>query len=159
EAVMQSLFLKIFLWFVLAMALVITALLLAVAQTRLERPFEPYISTTWPLRARLAATLFEHHGPLLLPLYFPTLEPPVQTQAYLVRDDGTEAFGHGVPPSVTRVVAQASHTGQMTVQVAGRTKILAQPGAGPSGRQYVLVLLSAYPLGRMLGLGGQPIVG
>jgi hypothetical protein len=57
------------------------------------------------------------------------------------------------------VAAQARHTERLTVQVAGRTKILAQPGAGPSGRQYVLVLLSEYPLGRLLILGGQPIVG
>ena len=155
---MQSLFLKIFLWFLLALALVITTLLLAVAQTRLERPFEPAISASWPLRAQLAATLFEHHGPPLLTVYFQTLEPTFATQAYLFHADGTEALGRAAPPSVTRVAAQAGHTERLAVHTAGRTRVLAQPGVGPSGRRYILVLLSEYPLGRMLILGGQPIV-
>jgi len=132
---MQSFFLKIFLWFVLAQALVIITLLLAVAQTQLERPFEPAISTSWPLRAQLAATLFEGHGPALLTRYFQTLEPTFSTQAYLFHEDGTEALGRAAPPSVMRVAAQASHTGRLAVHTAGRTRMLAQPGVGPSGRQ------------------------
>ena len=44
------------------------------------------------------------------------------------------------------------------MQTAGRTRVLAQPGVGPSGRRYVLVFVSEFPLGRMLVLGGQPIV-
>jgi hypothetical protein len=155
---MQSLFLKIFLWFVLAMALVITTLLLAVAKTRLERPFEPYISASWPLRAQLAATLLEHNGSPTLTVYFQTLEPTFGTQAYLFHDDGAEALGRVAPPSATRVAARAGHTGRMEVQSAGRTRVLAQPGVGPSGRRYVLVLVSEFPLGRMLVLGGQPSV-
>ena len=104
---MRSLFLKIFLWFVLAMALVIATLLLAVAQTRLERPFEPSISASWPLRAQLAATLLEHNGSPMLAVYFQTLEPAFGTQAYLFHEDGAEALGRVVPPSATRLAARA----------------------------------------------------
>ena len=71
---MRSLFLKIFLWFVLAMALVMAALLLSVAWTRLERPFAPAFSASWDRRAQLAATLLERHEPLILAAYLQTLE-------------------------------------------------------------------------------------
>ena len=145
---MRSLFLKIFLWFVLAMGLVITTLLLSVAMTRLERPFESSLRATWPLRAQLAATIHEHNGSPMLAEYLQTLGRVFRTQAYLFAENGAEALGHAAPPSARQLAELAGHTGRLELQGAGRARGLAQPGTGPSGRRYVLVLLSEFPIGQ-----------
>src|SRR5216683_3810843 len=120
EALMHSLLLKIFLWFGLAMGLVIATLLLSVAITRLERPFESSLMATWPLRAQLAATILEHNGPPMLAEYLRTLERAFRTQVYLFAENGAEALGHAAPPSATRLAELAGHTGRMESQGAGR---------------------------------------
>ena len=149
---MHSLFLKIVLWFVLALGLMITMLLLFVAVTRLQRPFEAPFKGTWPRRAQLAASILEHHGPPMLAEYLQTLELAFRTQAYLFAENGEEALGQATPLSATRLAKLASHTGRMELQGAGRERLLAQPATGPSGHRYVLVLLADFPT-RMIALG------
>jgi two-component system, OmpR family, sensor histidine kinase CpxA len=145
---MRSLLLKIFLWFGLAMGLVIATLLLTVAMTRLERPFASSMRTTWPLRAQLAATILEHNGPPMLAEYLETLERAFRIQAYLFTEDGLEVLEHTAPPSARQLAELAGHTGRMALQGTSHTRGLAQPEAGPSGRRYVLVLLSEFPIGQ-----------
>lgn len=145
---MRSLFLKIFLWFVLAMSLVIATLLLTVAITRLERPFASSSMTTWPLRAQLAATILEHNGPTMLSEYLETLARAFRIQAYLFTEDGVEVLEHTAPPSARQLAELAGHTGRMELQGTSRARGLAQPAAGPSGGRYVLVLLSEFPIGQ-----------
>jgi two-component system sensor histidine kinase CpxA len=148
EALMRSLYLKILLWFVLAMGLVIATLLLSVAITRLERPFESSSMMAWPLRAQLAATLLEHHGPPMLAEYLHTLGRAFRAHAYLIAENGPEVSGQMVPASVRRLAELARHSGRREVQGAGHTWGLAQPEVGPSGRRYGLVLLSEFPIGQ-----------
>jgi two-component system sensor histidine kinase CpxA len=145
---MRSLFLKILLWFVLAMGLVIATLLVSVAMTRLDRLLAPSSMATWPLRAQLAAAILEYHGPPMLAEYLQTLGRAFRAQAYLFAEHGTEVSGAAVPPSVWRLAELARHSGWMEWQVAGHVRGLAQPEAGPSGRRYVLVLLSEFPIGQ-----------
>src|SRR4030095_15622444 len=88
EALMRSLFLKICLWFMLAVGLVIATLLLTVAITRLARPFASSERSTWTLRAQLAATILEHNGLPMLAEYLQTLERAFRIQAYLFTEHG-----------------------------------------------------------------------
>src|SRR5262249_47562390 len=148
EVLMRSLLLKIFLWFVLAMGLVIATLLLSVAITRLERPFASSVRTTWPLRAQLAATILEHNGPTMLAEYLQILERAFRVQAYLFTENGVEVLGHAVPPSAMQLAELARHTGRMELLGTSRPWGLVQPEAGPSGHRYVLVLLSEFPIGQ-----------
>src|SRR2546430_1434914 len=110
EALMRSLFLKILLWFVLAMGRVIATLLLSVAITRLERPFESSLMATWPLRAQLAATILEYNGSPMLAEYLQTLGRAFRTQAYLFDENGAEALGHAAPPGATQLAELARYT-------------------------------------------------
>src|SRR5215475_12731776 len=136
EASMHSLFLKIFLWFGLAMGLVITTLLLTVAMTRLERPFALSERTIWPLRAQLAATILEHNGLPMLAEYLQTLERAFRIQAYLFTENSAEVLGHVAPPRARQLAELAGHTDRMELQGTRRIRGLAQPVAGPSGRGY-----------------------
>ena len=116
--------------------------------TRLERPFESSLRTTWPLRAQLAATVLEHNGPTMLAEYLQTLERAFRIQAYLFTENGVEALGQAAPPSARQLAELAGYTGRMELQGTSRARGLAQPEAGPSGHRYVLVLLSEFPIGQ-----------
>ena len=115
EALMRSLLLKISLWFVLAMGLVLTTLLLSVAITRLERPFVTRMRATWPLRAQLAATILEHNGPQMLAEYLHTSYAPFAYK-HISSPRMARFLGHAAPPSARQLAELAGHTGRMEMQ-------------------------------------------
>jgi two-component system, OmpR family, sensor histidine kinase CpxA len=155
---MRRLFIKIFLWFLLAMVLVIATLLLTVALTQSKRPFESLLGVRGPLRARMAAKIFERDGEAMLAEYLQTLERGVHTRAYLFLDDGEEALGRATPPGAKQLAALAGRTRQVEMQLSGSERFWALPGSGPSGRVYVLVLAAELPLGGLMALRFEPVV-
>jgi two-component system, OmpR family, sensor histidine kinase CpxA len=156
---MRRLFLKIFLWFLLAMVLVIATLLLSAAITQSNRPFAPLLGVRGPLRAQMAAKIFEREGKEMLAEYLQTLEYGVHTRAYLFLEDGTEALGRATLPEAKTLAGLARRTGQVEMELAGSERFWALPGAGPSGHMYVLVLAAELPLGRVMALRHEPVIG
>jgi signal transduction histidine kinase len=156
---MRRLFLKIFLWFLLAMVLVIATLLLSAAITQSNRPFAPLRGVRGPLRAQIAAKIFEREGKEMLAEYLQTLEYGVHTRAYLFLEDGAEALGRATPPGAKTLAGLAGRTGQLELEHAGSERLWAVPGAGPSGHTYVLVLAAEFPLGGVIAWRYEPVVG
>jgi two-component system, OmpR family, sensor histidine kinase CpxA len=156
---MRRLFLKIFLWFLLAMVLVIATLLLSAAITQSNRPFAPLLGMSGPLRAQMAAKIFEREGQEMLAEYLQTLEYGVHTRAYLFLEDGAEALGRAAPPGAKALAGMAGRTGQVEIEHVGSERFWALPGAGPSGHMYVLVLAAELPLGGVMALRYEPVIG
>jgi methyl-accepting chemotaxis protein len=156
---MRRLFLKIFLWFLLAMVLVIATLLLSAAITQSNRPFAPLRGVRGPLRVQIAAKIFEREGKEMLAEYLQTLEYSVHTRAYLFLEDGSEALGRATPPGAKTLAGLAGRTGQVEMGRAGGERLWAVPGAGPSGQMYVLVLAAELPLGAVMAWRYEPVVG
>jgi two-component system, OmpR family, sensor histidine kinase CpxA len=156
---MRRLFLKIFLWFLLAMVLVIATLLLSAAITQSNRPFAPLRGVRGPLRAQMAAKIFEREGKEMLAEYLQTLEYGVHTRAYLFFEDGAEALGRTAPSGAKTLAGLAGRTGQLEMEFAGSERLWAVPGAGPSGHIYVLVLAAELPLGGVMAWRYEPVVG
>jgi two-component system, OmpR family, sensor histidine kinase CpxA len=156
---MRRLFLKIFLWFLLAMVLVIATLLLSAAVTQSNRPFAPLLGVRGPLRAQLAAKIFEREGKEMLAEYLQTLERGVHTRAYLFLEDGTEALGRSTPPRAKILAGLAGRTGQVETERSGNGRFWALSGTGPSGHLYVLVLAAEVPLGGVMAWRYEPVVG
>jgi two-component system, OmpR family, sensor histidine kinase CpxA len=156
---MRRLFLKIFLWFLLAMVLVIATLLLSAAMAQSNRPFAPLRGVRGPLRAQIAAKIFEREGNEMLAEYLQTLEYGVHTQAYLFLEDGAEALGRATPPGARTLAGLAGRSGQLEMELAGSERFWAIPGAGPSGHMYVLVLAAELPLGGVMAWRYEPLVG
>src|SRR5262245_61038485 len=155
---MRRLFLKIFLWFLLAMVLVIATLLLSAAITQSNRPFAPLLGVRGPLRAQMAAKIFEREGKETLAEYLQTLEHGVHTRAYLFLEDGAEALGRATPPGAKTLAGVAGRTRQVEMEITGSERFWALPGAGPSGRMYVLVLAAELPWGGVMALRYEPVM-
>src|SRR4029079_8169309 len=97
---MHSLFLKIFLWFWLAMALVILAGFLSAVATFREDgrgPGGPHHSTMY---AATTAEKREREGQATANDYLTLLERTTRTRAYLFDHTGKQVAGPAVPPEV-----------------------------------------------------------
>lgn len=156
---MRRLFLKMFLWFLLAMVLVIATLLLSAAITQSNRPFAPLLGVRGPLRAPMAAKICDRAGEEMLADDLQTLAHGVHTRAYLVLEDGAAALGRAAPPGAKTRAALAGRTGQVAMEIAGRARFWALPGAGPSGHRSVLVLAAELPWGGVMAWRDEPVIG
>ena len=95
----------------------------------------------------------------MLAEYLQTLEYGVHTRAYLFLEDGTEALRRATLPGAKTLAGLATRTGQVERELAGSERFWALPGAGPSGHMYVLVLAAERPLGGVMALRYEPVVG
>jgi two-component system sensor histidine kinase CpxA len=142
---MNSLFLKIFFWFWLAMALVGTALVLSFfyvpageaekwAQTATEtlRDYGPEV-----------ARVFEEEGPLRARQYLARLSTSSGTRLAFFNQRGDELSGRPAMPPAARLARRAIRSGTTDTFIAARVVIVASPVVGPSGRKYAL--LAAVP--------------
>ncbi|MDQ1610104.1 MAG: two-component system, OmpR family, sensor histidine kinase CpxA [Pyrinomonadaceae bacterium] len=161
---MHSLFLKVFLWFWLAMALVIAALFLTSELTRSEPQFPSYsgMDRAMTVYGQLAATTYEREGAVGLRKFFG--EPQQQQEDaqgdarqddvrqrggdnarpggdafYLLDAQGAEVTGRVVPRGVAEVSRRALASGAITRGAPGAEMFVAHPVKTESGRTYVLV--------------------
>ena len=92
----MSLFLKIFIWFWLAMALVSTAFMIAVALTESdhnESEWRQMTGTAVRLYAQTAAELYERDGQGALVIYLQRVEQTAQMETRIYDAGGTEVSG------------------------------------------------------------------
>jgi two-component system sensor histidine kinase CpxA len=139
---MNSLFLKVFLWFWLATALVIGALLLTTELTRDRQQFPVYtgMDKAMDAFARAAAETFEREGREATRRLFGDTASAPNATFYLFDESGAELTGHAAPPRHAQETARrAATTARIARGAPGERMFVAHPVATASGRRYVLV--------------------
>jgi two-component system sensor histidine kinase CpxA len=162
----MSLFLKIFLWFWLAMALVVTALVASVVTTQ-ERSvlarWHEAIGGAHALHAQTAVEVYENGNVAALSAYLNRAERATHINGYVFDADGKELLGRGVPAEVQAIVVKAAarKPGETEWSFARSGVTGAHSVESKSGRRYVVVgemprarfgLLAAEPRAQLLRL-------
>ena len=145
---MKTLFLKIFVWFWLAMAVVGSALLIAVAVTQsdpVEARWRYMTGTAVRVYAQTAAEMYEREGTDALVIYLERVERASRMRATLFDERGVEMSRQVAPEDTKRLAALARSTsdGDNTLfdfpTRPAPVTLIAQRVYGPNGATYVLV--------------------
>jgi two-component system, OmpR family, sensor histidine kinase CpxA len=141
---MSSLFLKIFLWFWLGIAVLSAALVASAALIRSrsaddERWRQKY-ELPLDLRSQHEAELFERNGVPAAAKYIESLEQRDPMLDYLIDEDGREVLGRSVPQKVSRLVPQVRQASPAKPVFFNQERIMAERVAGSSGRSYVFFM-------------------
>jgi signal transduction histidine kinase len=138
---MRSLFLKVFLWFWLAMGLVVAAFLLA---TELTRPREMYsrgflTDSYTSFIAETAALTYEREGPQGLATYLERVKSVSGVRARLFDEQGAELSGLGAQPGALVLVKRVENANARIFDAPVDKPMFAFPAATQGGRRYVFV--------------------
>jgi signal transduction histidine kinase len=139
----ESLFLKIFLWFWLAMTLVGATLVLTTELTqpevRLPR-WREFTGDTISYFAERSADILEQGGREALDEYLEEIEETSQIQATVFNARGNEVSGHPAPRGAGELVARAQGNTEVQYQPRGRGSMLvARNAQAPDGQNYTIV--------------------
>ena len=138
----MSLFLKVFLWFWLAMALVIGALFLTTELTRSRQQTSLYtgMDRAMDAFALRAAETFEREGRDAVARLFgqPDDAGDPRVVFYLADESGAEVTGRNVPPVVRETMRRAASSGRIERGPPGGRMFVAHPVTTARGRRYVL---------------------
>lgn len=132
---MQSLFLKIFLWFWAAMAFIILSVLL-VAWLLLTPRLEPQVGDPFRVFGNEAAKVFEREGQAGLAVYLNFLEQNLKNPSYLLDEKGQELAGQNIPSALPAAALQ--NRGRRETFV-GERQYLTMPVQSPSGQHYLFI--------------------
>jgi signal transduction histidine kinase len=139
---MRSLFLKVFLWFWLAMALVVAAFLLTTELTRPNERFwrgsltDKYTSFI----AQGAAIAYERDGQPGLVQYLERVERMTAVRSRLFDEQGVELSGLGAQSGAPEIVRRVALVPNRHIIDASREKhLIAFPALTDGGRRYVFV--------------------
>ncbi len=140
---LRSLFLKIFLWFWLAMALINVAAFTLIEINRAE-PFGPPMHTavdmTLAAYAQTAAEIYERDGARALATYMNGMESSARIKAVLFDQNIQEVSGRLVPEAAQELARRAFATGRTERNLPGtRPPLVAQPAFTTGGQRYALV--------------------
>jgi len=146
----MRLYLKIFLWFSLAMLLVGGTLVVSIYRTQSElyredeqandRTLSPPFAERW-------AAIYERQDSKAIAEY-DSHAKGIGIQVYLFSADGKQLFGQTPPPEATAILPTAMDTDDTQVRWSPRRRFVAQRTTGPSGRHYILVVELASPFTR-----------
>jgi signal transduction histidine kinase len=142
-AVFMKLFLKIFIWFWLAMVLVGAALIISVATTSEEQagpPWLDFVESALRLQARQAADAFERGGLAALDANLKEVERGASVEAYLFDEQGMEVRGRTPPAGAAAVVRQSAERTTSEFRYRPPYPLAAQRVTGLSGKNYVFVV-------------------
>jgi len=145
---MQSLYLKIFLWFWLAMILVSGTLIFSVVTTHSEftaNRTEQFDKILTSLVAARAADLLEDHGMGALADYLTSLQQTLNWQAYLFDDEGKEILSQPTPAEAETIAQSALQTNDAKYLISHGKKFVAKRTTGSTGTRYVFVTESQVP--------------
>jgi two-component system sensor histidine kinase CpxA len=139
----KSLFLKIFLWFWLAMTLVGAALLIT---TEITRPdvrlprWREFTGDTISYYAERSAAVLEEGGREALDSYLEEIEQTSQIRATVFDSQGNQVSGHSAPRGADELIARAQGSTEVQYQPRGRGSMLvARNAEAPDGRTYTIV--------------------
>ena len=136
---MRSLFLKIFMWFGLAMAIVISANFLSSYVTFREdsRGRPPGNFTT--MFAQTAVEKLEREGKAAAINYLDTLEKTTLTRSYLFDQDGNEITERNAPPEAKEAAARAKSEREIRPSGNGPQEYIVSAAIASGENRYVLV--------------------
>jgi two-component system sensor histidine kinase CpxA len=145
---MRSLFLKVFLWFWLAMVLVIAALAVTSYLTRSEPLPRPpqFIESLMTAYSRTAVETFEREGPQALNSFLGRIEREADIRSYLFDAGGKELAGRDAMLEVKELAARVAQTGNPAARMLGGGMVIeARPVMARDGGKYIFV--AVLPLG------------
>ncbi|HEX7955730.1 MAG TPA: ATP-binding protein, partial [Pyrinomonadaceae bacterium] len=147
---MRSLFLKVFLWFWLAMVFVGGALLVTTHLTRTENHFRPphFVELVLYAHARGAADAYEHGGAQALGEYLRHVEQETGLRMQLFDEHGTELTGLDAPHEVRHAATHVAHTGEPVFRESRGGVLEVRPVPASDGGRYAFVTL--------MPMGGPP---
>ncbi|HWS88058.1 MAG TPA: ATP-binding protein [Pyrinomonadaceae bacterium] len=138
---MRSLFLKVFLWFWLAMVVVITTFAVTTHLTRSPDSFRPpqFIEAVLSSYGRNAASAYEREGATGLEAYLEHVKGETGTRNQLFDANGTELTGAGADAPVREVAAQVARTGRPFFRDIGGGMLEVRPIPARDGGSYAFV--------------------
>ncbi|MDT5270258.1 MAG: two-component system, OmpR family, sensor histidine kinase CpxA [Acidobacteriota bacterium] len=138
---MRSLFLKVFLWFWLAMVVVITTFAVTTHLTRSQEMFHPpqFIEAVLSGYARNAAAAYERDGAAGLEAYLNHAKEETGTRNQLFDAGGAELTGADASPQVREVAAQVARTGTPFFRNIGGGMLEVRPVTARDGGRYAFV--------------------
>lgn len=134
----RSLYLKIFLWFWLAMIVINVAFFAAVALTRptpTRRSWRDLAQTG--ANAQKAAEAFEQSGSAALAVALQTTEKNSGVSATFFDENGHELSGRSVPPGATELLARVAESRDLEFNFAGPGTLVARPVVSAKGQRYI----------------------
>jgi len=145
---MRSLFLKIFLWFGLAMVVVNIASFVTgiVTERRSQGSRNNPMSQTLGIFAQSAADLFERDGTAVGP-YLDRVESATKIQSVLLNDRGEELSGRAIPPGAMDLVQRVNDSSPFFFFFPPdrQQPLAARAVRGPSGKLYVMLSKLPHP--------------
>ena len=136
----HSLFLKIFIWFWLAMILINVALFAAVAITRPTPTGRSWRDLTMVgPNAQKAGDTYDQGGSAALAIYLREAENSSGINAVFFDDNGQELSGRVTPAGASDLAAKAAKSGDTEFNFAGRNTLVAKPVATSQGHHYIYI--------------------
>src|SRR5215813_1807171 len=136
----RSLFLKIFIWFWLAMILINVALFAAVAITRPTPTGRSWrdLAQVGP-NAQKAADIYEQGGPGALAALLQESEKGSRVNATFFDQNGRELSGQTVQPGTTELIQKSDKSNEIEFNFAGRNTLVSRPVVSSKGQRYTYV--------------------
>ena len=142
---LQRVFIRIFLWFWLAMALVIAGMFLSFyIMERREQPphWRGRHSALLGVYAQSAAEVFEREGKAALVAYLERIESASRIRAVIFKQDGEEITGRALPPRAEEMAERARLSGKQQFSPPtppAHLELGALTVSTPKGEQYTVV--------------------
>lgn len=149
---MQSLFLKIFLWFWAAMAFIIVSMLV-VTWLILRPQLQPQVGDPFRVFGQEAARIYEQTGRAGLASYLDYLDQNLKNPSYLLDETGQELAGRDLPAAVKTVALQNS--ARRETKVDGRAYFVMQVQTAINRRYLYLHAMPDFLEGQLFGTLGR----
>ena len=136
----RSLYLKIFIWFWVAMIIINVATFAIFALTRptpVRRSWRD-LTQVGP-NAQRAAEIYEQSGPAALTAALQSTEKSSGVSATFFDEGGQELSGRTAPPGTNELIARAAESREIEFNFAGRDTIVARPIVSSKGQRYTYV--------------------
>jgi signal transduction histidine kinase len=136
----RSLYIKIFLWFWLAMIVINVAFFAAVALTRptpTRRSWRDLAQTG--ANAQKAAETFEQSGSGALAVSLQTTEKNSGVSATFFDENGHELSGRDVPAGAAELLARVAESRDLEFNFAGPGTLVARPVVSAKGQRYIYI--------------------
>lgn len=136
----RSLYLKIFIWFWLAMIIINVAFFAAVALTRPTPTRRSWreVAQVGP-NAQKAAEIFEQSGAAGLTAALQATEKASGVNPTFFDQTGRELSGRNIPSGASELMAKVAESGEMDFNFAGPGTLVARPVNSSRGQRYIYV--------------------
>ncbi len=143
---MRSLFFKIFIWFWLAMALVVLAHALLTMLVFDETP-KRRLEGEFAMLGLTAVEKYEQEGKAGADNYIGLLERTTRNRAYLFDENANQIAGTEAPPMIVEMAEALAAGGESKFIQTARIDFMARKVSGPGGKRFIIVGGSPRPTG------------